>query len=43
LIRVKKKTLCLLAPKWPKLEGYKNGVAVSAKMILIEVRKKTNH
>jgi len=43
-----KKTLCSCALKWPKLEEYvknwiighrKNGIAVSTKMILIEVRR----
>ena len=43
-----KKTLRSCAPKWPKLEDYvkkwiidhrKNGIAVSTKMILIEVRR----
>jgi len=43
-----KKTLHSCAPKWPKLEEYvknwiidhrKNGIAVSTKMILIEVRR----
>jgi len=43
-----KKTLCSYAPKWPKLEEYvknciidcrKNGIAVSTKVILIEVRR----
>ena len=43
-----KKTLRSRAPKWPKLEKYvkkwlidhrKNGIAISKKMILIEVRR----
>src|SRR5215469_628620 len=45
-----KKILSSCAPKWPKLEEYvknwiidhrKNGIAVSMKMILIEVRRLT--
>jgi hypothetical protein len=44
------KALHLCAPKWPKLEEYvknwirdhrKNGIAVSKKIILIEVRRLT--
>ena len=45
------KALCSCSSKWPKLEEYvknwiighrKNGIAVSTKMILIEVRRLSN-